>query len=503
MNPHPAPQTRRSPPFRTALPGDASFPQGSRLEALAILSRAARFVLFLAVLSLTGSPCYAVPDLIVVGGLTVAPSPIAAGNTLTVSISIKNNGSPSAAASTTRLQINNVALTATIADQDYPTPSIAAGETITQNDQIFIPANTTPDAYNAYVVLDRYYTAGQTDNSNDYGASNPFTILAGPNPPTATTNAPTNVTSNSARMNGTVNPNGANTSVYFQYGTTTSYGSYVYLPSLGAGTSSVPVSGELTLLNPNSTYHYRVVAHNSGGYGVGADVSFTTEAARPTVLTQPATSVSATSAQLNGRVTSDGGLPVDERRFDWGTTPYGAWSAGNWTNQVTVSGNRFTFNLTGLTPNTIYFFRGWAHNSLGWTNGGILSFLVPGNLRVVSWEGATIPSGLSNVVSIAAGLSHALALRTDGSVVAWGNDWAGETMVPAGLSSVAQIAAGEVTSSALRSDGTVVVWGNGAGSVGSDIVAIASSGGWPGVLKSDGTVVGLPGVTNVISIAFG
>ena len=42
--------------------------------------------------------------------------------------------------------------------------------------------------------------------------------------PTVTTTAATNVTSSSATLNGTVNPNGLTTSVYFQYGTTSGYG---------------------------------------------------------------------------------------------------------------------------------------------------------------------------------------------------------------------------------------------------------------------------------------
>jgi hypothetical protein len=93
----------------------------------------------------------------------------------------------------------------------------------------------------------------------------------------------------------------------------------------------------------------------------------------PTVETRPATSITATGAILNGRIVNDGGSSILERRFDWGTTPSGAgWT--NWTANVSVSGNYFSYYLTGLNPGTTYYFRAWAKNSAGWSQGTILSF---------------------------------------------------------------------------------------------------------------------------------
>ena len=75
-------------------------------------------------------------------------------------------------------------------------------------------------------------------------------------------------------MNGTVNPSGTSTSAYFQYGTTTSYG------STGQSTTGISTTQNLqtvlTGLAPGTTYHYRIVASNSGGTSYGSDVSFTT-----------------------------------------------------------------------------------------------------------------------------------------------------------------------------------------------------------------------------------
>ena len=59
------------------------------------------------------------------------------------------------------------------------------------------------------------------------------------------------------------------------------------------------------------------------------------------------------------------------------------------------------------------------------------------------------------MVAIAAGSIHSLALKSDGTVVAWGGNTFEHSAVPEGLNSVVSIAAGLT----LKSDGTVVAWG--------------------------------------------
>src|SRR5213080_1208715 len=73
---------------------------------------------------------------------------------------------------------------------------------------------------------------------------------------------------------------------------------------------------------------------------------------------------------------------------------------------------------------------------------------------------ATVPvAAQSGVTAIAAGHFHTVALKNDGSVVAWGANELGQTTVPAGLSEVTAIAAGAYHTVALKNDGSVVVWG--------------------------------------------
>jgi alpha-tubulin suppressor-like RCC1 family protein len=66
---------------------------------------------------------------------------------------------------------------------------------------------------------------------------------------------------------------------------------------------------------------------------------------------------------------------------------------------------------------------------------------------------------LTNVVAVAAGLNHSLALTSVGTVVGWGNNQRGQSSIPPGLTNVTAIAAGGYSSIALKRDGTVVTWG--------------------------------------------
>lgn len=98
-----------------------------------------------------------------------------------------------------------------------------------------------------------------------------------PEPPSVTTEAATMLTLTSAELNATIDPNGGNTECRFEYGTTASYGSSVPCSAQpGSGTAAVGVAAIATGLNPNTTYHFRVVAQNPGGVTDGGDLRFTT-----------------------------------------------------------------------------------------------------------------------------------------------------------------------------------------------------------------------------------
>ena len=116
---------------------------------------------------------------------------------------------------------------------------------------------------------------------------------------------------------------------------------------------------------------------------------------------------------------------------------------------------------------------------------------------VVGWGAQVIPyvQPGTRYQAIAAGYDFSLALKSDGTVVAWGDNQNGESMVPGNLTGVMAIAAGDHHSLALKSDGTVVAWGDnnyGESTVPANlagVIAISAGGCFSLALKSDGTVV--------------
>jgi hypothetical protein len=97
-------------------------------------------------------------------------------------------------------------------------------------------------------------------------------------PPTVTTKPASSSSRTKATLNGTVNPNGSETTYQFEYGTTSGYGSKAPASpnSIGSGSSPVEVSEGIEGLAPETTYHFRLVATNAKGTTNGPDQTFTT-----------------------------------------------------------------------------------------------------------------------------------------------------------------------------------------------------------------------------------
>ncbi|MHB1887379.1 MAG: hypothetical protein ACYCVV_20800, partial [Acidimicrobiales bacterium] len=126
--------------------------------------------------------------------------------------------------------------------------------------------------------------AAQAPHSEDVAATDlSVTRPATAQVPSVVTEAATAVSLSAATLQGTVNPNGLQTTYQFQYGTSVAYGlvSPLSPQGVGLGTSVVPETASLAGLNPDTTYDFRLVATNSQGTGYGANLSFTTGAAPP------------------------------------------------------------------------------------------------------------------------------------------------------------------------------------------------------------------------------
>ncbi len=310
-----------------------------------------------------------------------------------------------------------------------------------------------------------------------------------------------------------------------------------------------------TTVETNTTYWYRVRAYNVLGDSPYSNEASVTIAPPPAPSNLSATPVSSSQINLSWTDNSNNETSFKIERSADGT---------NFTQIAQVLANTTNYRNTALFPETTYYYRVRASNPVddsAFSNVASAGTLALCPTSVVGWGydyygQATPPAGLSNVVAIAAGYSHSLALdsdgtvvgwgydfyatpptnlapvvaiaagrehhslalQSDGTVVGWGNNYYGETIPPAGLTGVVAIAAGTYHSLALKSDGTVVGWGYyyyatpPAGLAG--VVAIAAGQSHSLALKSDGTVVGWgydgygqatppAGLTGVVAIAAG
>ena len=207
---------------------------------------------------------------------------------------------------------------------------------------------------------------------NEPGADQTFSTITAP---TAVTGAASSIAPTSAKLNGTVTPNGQATTWYFEYGTSTGYGTKTAAKSAGSGTGSVKVAASLTGLRRTTTYHYRLVATNASGTTVGADRSFNTSL-QPSVRTGAAQAVGATTATLTGTVDRRG--RATNWYFEYGTTTgYGTRT----TTRGAPSGNgarTVTAPLTKLTPGTTYHYRLVATSDAGTGRGADATFTTVG-----------------------------------------------------------------------------------------------------------------------------
>jgi len=230
--------------------------------------------------------------------------------------------------------------------------------------------------------------------------------------PSVTTYQTSNITENSAQLNGSVDPRGRTDVIrWFQWGRSTSLGS-VTPQTYSAGFAS-SFSAQLNKLEPNTTYYYRAVAQNPGSGNVyGSTLSFTTPASGgaparsakgsgvisvvPIVATQQATLVGKTGAALQG-VAFPGGNDANGW-FEWGKTV----ALGNITSAQFLGADtsvKFSRSLRGLSSGTTYYYRAVVKTDAGVDHGSIISFTTQSAQQNRSAGQATVvPTESSSVV---------------------------------------------------------------------------------------------------------
>jgi hypothetical protein len=297
--------------------------------------------------------------------------------------------------------------------------ALEAGEGMVIKGGPALPAVYGGQAANASPALtpsSTYYYRVATENEQSRNEGPPVLgeIQEVTTPPAAavTTGDAENITSTSATLTGTVNPQGVQTNYYFQYISTAAYDRVLvdgdaeekadpFLAGAQTATARTGESNEPELIPIliatgllfATTYYYRLLTTNPYGTVAGETKSFTTQpGAIPGVSTGVATNISATAATLTGIVVSSG-LPTTYA-FELGTEPgvygppVGAGGIGSGASEP------ISLTLGGLQPGTTYYFRLRASNAGDTVYGQPQTFTTPGfsNPLTIPASPALVPS---------------------------------------------------------------------------------------------------------------
>jgi hypothetical protein len=280
-------------------------------------------------------------------------------------------------------------------------------------------AGTSPVSYPLPVAglspATTYYYCAIAQNAlgTNFGAVVPFTTQG---PPSVTTGTATVITTNSATLNGSANPNGISATGWFRYAPSSPgtcndvFGTRVPFiggTSLGSGNAPVPFSEALLGLNPGTTYYVCAIAQNSSGMSFGSVVSFVTAGGAPSVTTGPASGISSTAATLNG--TANPNSFSTSGWFRYSTADPGTCNDTFGTRAPAAGGSAlgggsspvaYAHSIGGLVNGTTYFVCAIANNSFGTTFGSVVSFTAasPALTGRITYENAAVP--VVNVPSV-------------------------------------------------------------------------------------------------------
>ncbi|MBI5220545.1 MAG: hypothetical protein HY978_01750 [Candidatus Liptonbacteria bacterium] len=263
--------------------------------------------------------------------------------------------------------------------------------------------------YYRIVATNQYGPAYGSIQSFNVGGSNyyqPFFPFFGGSQPSVQTSPATGVAQNTGTLNGQVNPNGADTTAYFEYGINPNSLTLTTNPlSVGSGSGSYNLTQQLLNLQPGTTYYFRAVARNSYGTAYGQVLSFATLGSTavgqvPTVITLPASLIYQNTALLNGQADPRGGLT--NVWFEYGPSAALGLATAQQPIGSGIGTANFSAPLSGLQPGTTYYFRAVAQSQYGTIYGAILRFdtqvrgtvVVPGGEQIIQIAVAETPQVL-------------------------------------------------------------------------------------------------------------
>lgn len=220
-----------------------------------------------------------------------------------------------------------------------------------------------------------YFTAFATNiNGTSYGHVLNFITKKSLSKPTVTTDNITEITTTSAMARGKILSDGGASIISNGVCWGTSQNPTTSDQMVTGNTEVWNMSLNMPGLQPNTTYYVRAFASNSEGISYGNQLSFTTGQAItiPVINTEEARGITDTQANLSGNLVSNGGSQIISMGVCWSTSPNPTTSDRKMTTEKT-SGS-FYFNLYQFQPNTTYYVRAFAENSLGIAYGNEVSF---------------------------------------------------------------------------------------------------------------------------------
>lgn len=245
---------------------------------------------------------------------------------------------------------------------------------------IYITGLTKSTTYYFRLVAENQYGTN-TGATQSFVTSNGVPAPTG-SVPSVQTIAANGITRTGATLNGSVLPNKAATTYWFEYGKTATLGSVTAFQSAGSGTATLSASATLSGLDPDTSYSFRLNAQNQFGTVIGPILTFKTQGpavvtvSLPTVITRNSSNIASTSATVHGTVTQNGAATT--YWFEYSTNALLPSTSLQTTSHTLVGSSTgavaVTADLTGLARTTTYYFRLVAQNSSGTSKGDSESF---------------------------------------------------------------------------------------------------------------------------------
>ena len=283
---------------------------------------------------------------------SATPEPVLAGEELTYTLTATNSGPVRATGVTVTDPLPGGAdLVSTDASQG----SCSGTETVICN----VSALEKDQSARITLVV-RPSRAGELVNTASVGAVQPDPNLSNNNatartavvaPPSAITGPASDLSQGGATLSAFVDPSGSETTYHFEYGTDATYGWSTPDGSAGSGVGTGLVEATVDGLQPETTYHYRLVATNDHGTQEGSDRTFTTLADAPPPNTAPAiTRTSPTSgARIRDR-TPTVGANVHDDETDLSRTDMRLWVDGRMVRGFSYDRTRERLSFTPRKP---------------------------------------------------------------------------------------------------------------------------------------------------------